>query len=146
MDPNATLRELESLLTGKTTPRKYGPAHRIRELVENLEAWFSGGGFEPDWLAYPRATKWFQSTHRRTFQAIVAATAGSDSPATGEVCRFFASKGEAVAWVIDAMKSWSAGPGRVEDLTRGALGDRHGQGFRWVRGDEDHDLMAITDY
>lgn len=64
MDPNANLREQESIvfhrlgLTHRNETYTKGGA-RLRELRQALRAWLDRGGFEPDWTLAPHARKYY---------------------------------------------------------------------------------------
>ena len=58
MDPNANLQEQAAILTERPTPAAY---RRLRELRIALQAWIAGGGFPPNWDAYPIARVMYQS-------------------------------------------------------------------------------------
>ena len=52
MDPNVTLRELDTLICPA------GPlSDEFLELAQALSGWLRNGGFEPNWDDYPRGTK-----------------------------------------------------------------------------------------
>jgi hypothetical protein len=61
MDPNANLAEIATLLDTK------GALDRARrtELCRALHGWVSGGGLEPNWVAFPAASKFFKGWVRR---------------------------------------------------------------------------------
>lgn len=58
MDPNACLREMETLLSTLVLPE--GGWEELVGLRDALQGWLSRGGFEPDWAACPKATAWFR--------------------------------------------------------------------------------------
>jgi hypothetical protein len=68
MDPNANLQEQESILVYHARAIESGAGvsavgdsdrARLAELRADLRAWLDGGGFEPDWAACPRASRYF---------------------------------------------------------------------------------------
>jgi len=63
MDPNATLVEIEILLTRLKGYLGGGDADgatdRVHELSEALREWLLRGGFEPDWSEAPQAAAIF---------------------------------------------------------------------------------------
>jgi len=63
MDPNATLTEMETLLTRLGGSIDDGCADgatdRLHELSGALRMWLLRGGFEPDWSKAPQAAELF---------------------------------------------------------------------------------------
>jgi len=63
MDPNATLAEIETLLTRLEDYLDGGDADgatdRVSELSEALQTWLLRGGFAPDWSKAPQAAAIF---------------------------------------------------------------------------------------
>lgn len=55
MDPNATLKMIDDFLAA----RRSGP--EVDEWVENLRDWIDGGGFEPDWDAFPLGASYYRT-------------------------------------------------------------------------------------
>lgn len=56
MDPNANLKEQAELIADGL-PDAMSDRRRLSELRRALFDWITGGGFEPDWRAYPAASK-----------------------------------------------------------------------------------------
>ena len=54
MDPNETLRMIDSFLTDRET------GECVDEWCENLMEWLSRGGFEPEWEKYPLGASYYQ--------------------------------------------------------------------------------------
>lgn len=50
MDPNETLKEIDESIA-------QNDFDEVRASIAELYTWISKGGFEPNWLAYPRATE-----------------------------------------------------------------------------------------
>lgn len=50
MDPTACLRRIEDADT----------RNERRDACQDLQGWLSGGGFEPDWDAYPKGARIFR--------------------------------------------------------------------------------------
>jgi len=57
MDPNATLQRIEDDLGDHDYTS-------VREACRDLSSWLARGGFEPQWEAYPAATKRFRRFQR----------------------------------------------------------------------------------
>jgi hypothetical protein len=60
MDPNANLMEQNTLLDASSNLDK----QRRSELRRALDWWLAQGGFQPDWKAYPVASKEFRKWQR----------------------------------------------------------------------------------
>lgn len=61
MDPNANLQQQQLLIN--ETPRQDADGE-LYQLRHDLSAWMRRGGFQPNWDAYPEATKEFRLWHR----------------------------------------------------------------------------------
>ena len=62
MDPNANLAAQGRLLDASSTYDK----RRRAELRRALQGWIANGGFQPDWKAYPAATKAYRKWVRKS--------------------------------------------------------------------------------
>jgi hypothetical protein len=85
MDPNATLRMIED------APRLDAAC---REAMATLHGWIAGGGFEPDWAAYPKGTK----RYRRIYHGQTRANPAEPSPAQAELAKIAYT---AIVWHLD---------------------------------------------
>jgi hypothetical protein len=62
MDPNATLRRIEDLLSAGMGP---SDIEEVTEALDDLHAWLTSGGFAPrSWARYPRATAAYRNDER----------------------------------------------------------------------------------
>ena len=66
MDPNANLKEQESLILYRTTSLIQTPAQRrdrnarLQELRDALSLWLKKGGFAPNWALAPHARRYYR--------------------------------------------------------------------------------------